>query len=211
MANFQTHITTAAVISLTATTICFENTPITTEHALLLFSLGTLAGILPDIDSDNSIPTRMVFTLLAFAVATSFIFTMHHQLSLEKLLAGALLSAIIVRFVAYYIFASITEHRGLFHSLPAAMLFGIATFYLGHNYLGWSRSLAWIAALFICGGYLIHLLLDELYSMNLFGNGIKKSFGTALTIFKPSSWVSYLLLYAAVATGLYLMPISQFL
>jgi hypothetical protein len=47
-----------------------------------------------------------------------------------------------------------------------------------------NKFIAWMAGCFICLGYLIHLSLDEIYSVDLRGIRIKKSFGTAL---KPVS------------------------
>jgi len=66
-----------------------------------------------------------------------------------------------------------------------------------------------LAASFVSGGYLLHLLLDEIYSVNFMGSTLKKSFGSALTLFTRSSWLSYLLLYAAVGASFYLLPTPQ--
>jgi len=82
---------------------------------------------------------------------------------------------------------------------------------IGIHLLGWALHFAWLAAAFVCGGYLIHLLLDELYSVNFMGSTLKKSFGSALTLFNRSSWLSYLLLYAIVGAGFYLLPMPNHL
>ncbi len=206
MANFQTHLTVAAGGSIAATAVCVQSGMVDHSHGLLLVALGTLAGILPDIDSDHSVPTRLVFNVISFAVATATLFALQGQVSLLYLLGISLLSALFVRYIAYAIFAGITEHRGLFHSLPAALLFGLATISIGIHVLGWSLSFAWLAASFVSGGYLLHLLLDEIYSVNFMGSTLKKSFGSALTLFSRSSWLSYLMLYALVGTGFYLLP-----
>jgi len=206
MANFQTHITVAAVGSTAATAVCVQAVMADHTQALLLIALGTLAGILPDIDSDHSVPTRLIFNVLSFAVAIATLFTLLGQLPMIPLLGVALLSALFVRYIAYSLFAGITEHRGLFHSLPAALLFGLATISIGIHILGWKLHFAWLSAAFVSGGYLLHLLLDELYSVNFMGSTLKKSFGSALTLFTRSSWLSYLLLYALVGTGFYLLP-----
>jgi len=206
MANFQTHLTVAAGGSIAATAVCVQSGMVDHNQGLLLVALGTLAGILPDIDSDHSVPTRLVFNVISFAVATATLFALQGQVSLLYLLGISLLSALFVRYIAYAIFAGITEHRGLFHSLPAALLFGLATISIGIHVLGWSLSFAWLAASFVSGGYLLHLLLDEIYSVNFMGSTLKKSFGSALTLFSRSSWLSYLMLYALVGTGFYLLP-----
>jgi len=206
MANFQTHLTVAAGGSIAATAVCVQSGVVDHHQGLLLVALGTLAGILPDIDSDHSVPTRLVFNVISFAVATATLFALQGQVSLFYLLGISLLSALFIRYIAYAIFAGITEHRGLFHSLPAALLFGLATVSVGIHVLGWSVHFAWLAASFVSGGYLLHLLLDEIYSVNFMGSTLKKSFGSALTLFTRSSWLSYLLLYAIAGTGFYLLP-----
>jgi len=138
-------------------------------------------------------------------------FALQGQVNLLYLLAISLISALFVRYIAYALFAGITEHRGLFHSLPAALLFGLSTVSIGIHMLGWSLHFAWLAAAFVSGGYLLHLLLDEIYSVNFMGSTLKKSFGSALTLFTRSSWLSYLLLYAIVGAGFYLLPMPNHL
>jgi len=209
MANFQTHLSVAAAGSLVATTLCLESGLVSQPQALALFSMGTMAGLLPDIDSDHSIPTRMVFNILSFAVAIAVIFMLQGEMNLFFLLALSLAASLTLRYPVYGLFASITEHRGLFHSLPAALLFGLATFTLAYYLCSLSLDFAWLAAAFVSGGYILHLLLDEFYSVNFIGASIKKSFGSALTIFSRGSWISYLLLYAAVGLAVYVLPLPQ--
>jgi len=206
MANFQTHLTVAAAGAITATAVCIQTGIVSHPEALLLLSLGTLAGILPDIDSDHSVPTRLVFNIISFAVATAALFALQGKVYLIYMLGISLLSALFIRYIAYALFAGITEHRGLFHSLPAALLFGLTTVSVGTHVLGWRLDFAWLAAAFVCGGYLLHLLLDEIYSVNFMDSTLKQSFGSAMTLFNRSSWVSYLLLYAVVGAGFYLLP-----
>jgi len=122
MANFQTHLTVAAAGSMTATAVCVQTGIVSHPEALLLLSLGTMAGILPDIDSDHSVPTRLVFNIISFAVATAALFALQGKVHLVYILGISLLSALFVRYIVYALFAGITEHRGLFHSLPAALL-----------------------------------------------------------------------------------------
>ncbi|NWF38909.1 hydrolase [Mariprofundus sp. NF] len=209
MANFRTHLTVAAAGALSATALVMQTVPISQMQALLLFLLALHAGLLPDVDSDHSIPARILFTILSFATAIAVIFHYYTSLNLLPLLVSSLLAALFVRLVLLPLFAATTEHRGLFHSVPMALLFGIGSLFAGHYLLGWQVSFAWLAAAFVTGGYLLHLLLDELYSVNFIGASIKTSFGTALTLFSSQSWRSYMLLYAAVGYGLWIAPLPQ--
>ncbi|NWF37442.1 metal-dependent hydrolase [Mariprofundus sp. KV] len=209
MANFRTHLTVAAAGALSATALVMQAGVISHMQALLLFLLALHAGLLPDIDSDHSIPARILFTILSVATAVAVIFLCYTALSLLPLLALSLLAALFVRLLLLPLFAATTEHRGLFHSLPMALLFGMATLFSGHHLLGWAAAFAWLAAAFVAGGYLLHLLLDELYSVNFLGASIKASFGSALTLFSSQSWRSYLFLYGAVIYGLWMAPLPQ--
>ena len=211
MASFRTHLTVAATADLIATAVVMQTLPISPMQALLLFLLGLQAGLLPDIDSDHSIPTRMLFTILSFATALAVIFQYYATLGLFDLILFALFAALFVRFALLPLFAATTEHRGLFHSLPMALLLGIITLHAGLAFLSWQSGFAWLGAVFVSGGYLLHLLLDELYSVNFIGMSIKGSFGTALTLFSREAWFSYALLYAAIAYGFWLAPLPAWL
>jgi hypothetical protein len=64
---------------------------------------------------------------------------------------------------------------------------------------------AWLAGGFVFLGYMTHLVLDEIYSVDVMGRRIKSSFGTALKIFdrrKPgeSALVAGLAILAFLAT-----------
>ncbi len=68
-----------------------------------------------------------------------------------------------------------------------------------------------MAGLFVFLGFVIHLLLDEIYSVDFTGARIKKSFGTALKLFErrsPSS--SVLMAGALVALVMVAPPSAEF-
>jgi len=207
MANFNTHITVAGIASLAATGICLQADVITQSQALLLLPLGMIAGILPDIDSDHSVPARLVFTILSFAVAIALVFSYQGTISLFTLLLLAAAGGLFMRYIILYVFTRITVHRGLFHSLPAALLSGLLMMLSGIHFLHWSLHFTWLAAAFVSGGYLLHLLLDEAYSVDFMGGDFKSSFGSALTLFSTSAWISYLLLYLAIGLGFAFAPL----
>jgi len=205
MANFNTHISVAAAGSGLATIICTASFHLAVFDACLLCLLGIIAGLLPDIDSDHSVPIKWMFRLLTvLALLAVLIFTA--SLPPLYLLGSLCTTALLMHFVVFKLFKKMTIHRGLFHSVPAALLFGLLILWLGKYLLHWSLMFSWLAAAFACGGYLLHLILDELFSVDLLGGQLKDSFGSALTIFSPVSWYAYLILYAAVFTGFVLLP-----
>jgi hypothetical protein len=167
MANFYTHITVAGITSLAATGVCLQADVITQSQALLLLLLGIIAGVLPDIDSDHSVPARLVFTILCFTVATVLVFSYQGKMNVFTLLLLAGVGGLFMRYIILYIFTCITTRRGLFHSLPAALLSGLLIVLPGMHLLHWTVNFTWLAAAFVSGGYLLHLFLDELYSVDI--------------------------------------------
>ena len=57
------------------------------------------------------------------------------------------------------------------------LLFNVA---IAYHLFGLSTVSSWLVGCFVALGYMIHLLLDEIYSVDITGARIKKSFGTAL-------------------------------
>ena len=207
MANFNTHMAVAGTASLAATGLCLQAGLTTQSEALLLLPLGVIASLLPDVDSDHSLPARMVFGMLSFAIAAALVFGFYRQMDIPTLLALAVAGGLFVRYVVLYIFARITVHRGLFHSLPAVLLAALAMILVGHHLLHWTLNFSWLAAGFVGGGYLVHLLLDEFCSVDLMDGSFKQSFGSALTLFSASAWQAYLLMYAVVGLGFLTLPL----
>lgn len=68
------------------------------------------------------------------------------------------------------------------HSIAAAILFMQASVAISANLFIQSALLSWSIGLMVFIGFITHLLLDELYSVDFMGRRIKRSFGTALKI-----------------------------
>jgi len=182
MANFRTHLSVAATASCFLSIGLLKAGLASEKDVLLYFSLGTIGGILPDIDSDHSIPSRFLFGF--FALALAFMVTFRY-VSTHSILELLLLWSIVwgtVRFAVWQLFAKCTVHRGVFHSLLAAAFFGALATSVAYHILRLNGVTAWLTGSFVCMGYLVHLTLDEIYSVDLIGASIKKSFGTALKL-----------------------------
>jgi hypothetical protein len=48
---------------------------------------------------------------------------------------------------------------------------------------GYHEGVAWLAGGFLFIGYITHLILDEMYSVDVFDTRIKSSFGSALKLY----------------------------
>lgn len=182
MANFKTHITVAAGASGLLATLCLGAQLANPAQVLALAAAGTLGGILPDVDSDNSTPIKLVFTSLAGILAFMALFGQADSWSLLELwlLWAGVYAA--VRYPLMRLFTEWTVHRGIFHSIVAALLFCFTTTTLSYHVFDAERGFAWLAGFFVFFGFVVHLALDEIYSVDFMGRRLKKSFGTALKL-----------------------------
>lgn len=66
--------------------------------------------------------------------------------------------------------------------------------------------------MFFIGGFLIHLLLDEIYSIDLAGTRLKKSFGTAIKLYDKNNYFTSTLVYIILLVEiLFLPPLNHFI
>lgn len=206
MANFNTHVSVAFVGSGMTALVLYKAGIVTGLEYLLCTIVGTLGGLLPDIDLDHSVPARIGFNVLALLSAFVMVIALSSQLSLASLMAVWLLTYLVMRYGVFNLFSSLTAHRGIVHSVPymaiLALILVNACFY-GFKY---AATLSWALGLFLFTGSMIHLVLDEVYSVNVFGLRLKKSFGTALKFFEPKRPWWYIGLYVAVVVLLVFSP-----
>ncbi|TDN97081.1 MULTISPECIES: metal-dependent hydrolase [Halomonas] len=207
MANFRTHLGVAAAAGAVLAHGGWQAGLWNAVESLPLLALVTFGGILPDIDADRSRAIRLIFNLLAVPAVVAGALMLQSRLATGSLLmvCGAIYLG--VRYLAGALFARFTVHRGLWHSLLAAGLCGLVTTALSHRLFGQTDHLAWAHGMSLALGFMIHLLLDELYSVDLTGGRLKRSFGTA---FKPFDWRepgnSLVMLMAAASLAPWLPP-----
>ena len=144
--------------------------------------------MLPDLDSDSGRPLREIIPLLA---AIGGIVTFH-RLGTDSPDMRLLLAAgtyFLIRYGVAFFIKRWSEHRGMFHSLPAMLIPALLV------YLTWTKrtnSEGLIVAGGVALGYFSHLLLDEIYAVDFHGVIIKPNqfSGTAIKLFHPKSWGS---------------------
>jgi len=190
MANFKTHFNVAAITTGLTAAVLLSAEHINLNTALGLWFLGTVGGLLPDIDSDNSTSLDIIFNLFLFA---TLLVVMRHitaedfqQISLVELIVAPLFVYVLIRYLIRPIFEKVTVHRGSCHSLLFVLLIALTT-----TQVVWRLTLqiseqfiviAWLSGGFVFLGGFIHLLLDEIYSVDLSNARMKRSFGTALKL-----------------------------
>ena len=201
MANFNTHF----VVGATATSI-LSGTLLSMEifspnEAGLAFVLGTFGSLMPDIDADNSKSIGIAFTVVSLLVTTLAVFVKSTTYSLVEMLLMAGVVFSLIRFGFIGLFRKISKHRGMFHSIPVALIWGVVTAIIMHLFFDLNALLSWSYGLMITWGYLVHLLLDEIYSVDLGNRRVKKSFGTALKLFRlktTTDKIQNLIIYASL-------------
>ena len=190
MANFNTHLNVAVLLTGVSSASLVAAGHIELDTAIWLWFLGTIGGLLPDIDSDNSTSLDTIFNILSFAVILIIMRYMTREyfgeLSFVEVIA---IPAVVYGFMKYVlrtIFERLTVHRGCCHSLLFLVLSGLITTQVIANVDGIDTdkadSLAWLSGGFVFLGGFIHLMLDEIYSVDLRNIKIKRSFGTALKL-----------------------------
>jgi hypothetical protein len=164
---------------------------------LLSAGLCSMAGMLPDIDSSSSRSFQECIYFAAGLCAVMIVertrfFGFDHN---TIILSGAI-AFLFVRFAIGGLVKKLTVHRGMFHSVPAAILAGELVFCLTSGEFG-ERIVKSFA---IVAGYLSHLILDEICSIDHTGRKIKlkQSFGTALKFYDSKHIFTVMILYLLV-------------
>ena len=206
MANFNTHLNGAFAVSGIAALTIYKTGLIDDSGFLMCVALGTIGGLLPDLDSDNSTPIKLGFNLASFMFAFGLVMHWRDELSLLALMALWLAGYGFMRYVVFYIFTTMTVHRGVIHSVPYMAILGLGLTCLSYFVMDNALITSWFYGLFLFGGALVHLSLDELYSVNLSGMKMKRSSGTAMKFYQHRDKWWYLLLYAVLALLVYFAP-----
>jgi hypothetical protein len=211
MANFNTHLAVAAVGSGLCATVALAGHAAPPNYLLTLTLAGTIGGILPDIDLDKAIPSRILFSALGAISGFIALFSLHNQYSISELWIVWIAAYAFMRYGVYWVFQNRTHHRGIFHSLLTGFFFMVVTAVIFDRVFHEPAPIAWLTGFFVLIGFLIHLVLDEIYAVDIEGAHIKKSFGTALKVFDYHSWrTSALMAVAVVAVAWFTPPAKDF-
>lgn len=206
MAGFKGHLSTATVAGGLASVSLFVAGVVNAQEVVILLSAAIIGGLLPDIDADNSVPLRIAFTFFALLFSFLVMFSQGGKWSVLELTLIWLGAFLFFKLAVLELFIRATEHRGIFHSIPAGLFFAFAAVIFLHHLFDLKNETAWMAGLFLFTGFILHLLLDELFSLNLFGGGgVKYSLGSAFKLFSKN-WKASLALYAATIGIYFLTP-----
>lgn len=208
MADFATHLGWGTFGAGLAASATYAADIVPAGDLLTLTMAGLVGSVLPDIDLEKAVPSRLLFTGLGFLMAFVVLFNFTASYSILELWIIWFGVFALIRYGAYNLFHENAVHRGIFHSLLAAAFFMVVTAVIVAYGLGRDSIVAWMAGLFVFFGCLIHLVLDEVYSVDFEGARIKRSFGSALKLFDGSSRSSSLLMAGALIACLMIAPPS---
>ncbi len=182
MANFNTHVTVATAASGLLSTIVLKAYYVSAPEALILTLGGMIGGILPDVDLKYSYPSRIIFSFLGTFAALVTVFSTSALYSILELWVLGFLVFLTIRFPLWSIFHRLTVHRGAIHSVVAGLFSFFFTSAVSYHILTNNIFFSWMLGFFVFFGFLIHLVLDEVYSVDFMNHKVKRSFGTALKI-----------------------------
>lgn len=206
MANFTTHIAVGTIVSGAVATLTLAADVVAPENLIAVTLAGVLGSVLPDIDLKDSRPSRAMFAGLAVFFSFAVLFTEATRLSIAELWILWLGTLAFVRYGLHKIFHKLSVHRGIWHSILAAIFSSVATAVVFYHLLGKPEGVAWLAAVFMFIGFLTHLVLDEIYSVDVMDTRIKASFGTALKFFDRRHLRASVAMAAAVVGAIMLSP-----
>ena len=188
MAGFKTHITTSTAMGVAYGAGAGYFYDVSPSACVLAGGLCSVSGMLPDLDSDSGVPLRESIAFTA-AVVPMLMMPRFRTMGFtpeSMVLAGGAIY-LFIRFGLARLLQKFTVHRGMFHSLPAALIAAeIAFLVCAREDL--SRRYFNAGAVFL--GFMSHLVLDEIWSVGIARGRVylKSSSGTALKFWGMSTW-----------------------
>lgn len=204
MANFTTHIAVGIVASGVMSTLVLAGGLVTETEVLTLVGAGAVGAVLPDIDLQKSRASQAIFSGLGVFLAFTVLLKIGMQYSLAEMWLLWAAAYLLIRYGGHNVFHAIAQHRGIFHSLLAGIFFGFLTAIIFSKLLATSDIVAWLGGLFMLLGYVVHLVLDEVYSVDVLNERIKSSFGSALKLYDGHAPAASAAMLAA-AVGIYFL------
>jgi len=206
MANFTTHIAIGTVVSGALATLTLAADVIAPENLIAVTMAGVLGSVLPDIDLKDSRPSQAMFGGLAVFFSFVALFTIAYKFSIAEMWLIWLGTLVGVRYGGQALFHLFSYHRGIWHSILAGVLFWFLTAITFKYVLNRHEGVAWLAGGFLFLGYITHLILDEIYSVDVLDTRVKASFGTALKLFDRKRMTDSALVAAATVAAFVFTP-----
>jgi hypothetical protein len=210
MAKFTTHLQTATILSGIAAVYANEAHGFSFLHSLEFFIAGTIGGILPDIDHFKSKPSKFIRFVISNFIAFLFVFkfaSFHQILNLVLIWLGIYFSIQSL----FFLLKNKIKHRGAIHSVPFGILISLLVAFFSYKIFNQSVLVSYVLGFFLFLGYISHLILDEIYSVDINGRKIKKSFGSAFKICLNNNALNFILYSIIFILFIFLPKKEEFL
>lgn len=211
MADFKTHIAASTSLGLIYSTTAYYTFGAPLEHCMIAAGLCSASGMLPDLDSSSGIPQREMLAFLSVFVPMLMMPRFETMnLKPESMVLATGILYLLIRFGIGGLFKRYAKHRGMWHSIPAALIAGMIAFLVSFS---GSTEVRIFKSWAVVMGFLSHLVLDEIYSVDWQGKKlrVKRSFGTAMKLFGKSPilnmmiYTKIIILAIMIASDNYLM------
>lgn len=165
MPSFKVHIAVSATLGVTGAALGMSWQQWGADVSMLAGLCGFAGGMMPDLDSDSGKPVRIAGGLAGLVLSIGLIYFLHRMNTppLTIALTGAAM-LFILNTAGVKAFKTMTRHRGMFHSIPAVLIFGSA---LAGIFAPLGFRAASGAALVGMAGFVSHLILDGVFSLTL--------------------------------------------
>jgi hypothetical protein len=213
MASFYGHISTSSALGVAVGAAGFWYFQYDWGTACLAAGLTAIGGMLPDLDSDSGIPVREIFGFAGFFVPLLLLGRLQQfNLTGEQMVVILAAGYLVMRFGVSELFKRITVHRGMYHSIPAMLIAGLVVFLIHRPDQTLGADEVRKRLFFATGtmiGFLSHLVLDELFAVDLMGVVPKlNQFAGSAVKLKSDSWIATGLTYAILCTLSYFAWVS---
>ena len=204
MANFKVHLMGGIAAGAGASAIGHYMAGLTILQAGAVFVVGSVGGLLPDLDSDTGKPLVFLFHLISVLIP-SLLFVKAVQIggdSPEFLICYFTASYLFINYVVCAIVKRVTVHRGMMHSIPFVFVCAGVVYIL---FKPSGSQVAVIAGLAVFLGCLVHLVLDEITSFKLKFGIIpipKRSSGSAFKLKSDSLFATLFIYIILVIIGI---------
>ena len=198
MGNYRQHIAFASVLGVGYSIGAYFVAGLHWLYGSVAILFATLSGLLPDLDSPSGIELKS-FTGILGVLGALTVWMEIGQIDpppvFEIHLWAMVGTFLMIRHGLKRIMGHLTVHRGISHSIPTLAVWAELTYL---HYPSNDHAVRLMMGAAVALGFMSHLLLDEICSVDLKGARINKAFGTAIKFWAPSIW-STLAIYALLS------------
>ncbi len=200
MPGFKIHISASTVLGIGYGVGAYALYDVPLPTAALSTILCSVSGMLPDLDSGPGKPLHESVSFAAAAIPMMMADRFKHLgWSHESMILAGAAVYLFIRFILYPMLKHWTVHRGIFHSLPVALIFAEIGFLVCTT---GTLEMRYYKAGAIVLGFMSHLILDEIWSVDVRHFRLKSSFGTAIKLWSDCKWATALAYLIMIGTTL---------